>query len=145
MKKFIATLLLGLITTLPCYAVSLMGKIFEFPNGATEWSTPLETTLGSKWMEKHDQPYVKISVRVRAIRKIFKGCRYEVEIKNVDENGIRFEIDNGNGKEKAKLKPGDITVITMDSFTNEKREDVAACANCVMDLTFHEVEGYKKK
>ena len=144
MKKNILVLLLALLLVMPAYAVSMMGQLFKFPNGAKEWSTPIETTIGSDWMTKRNQPFVKISVRVRALRKIFKGCRYEVEITNIDQNGIRFQIDNGNGKENIKLKPGAVVVITMDSFTNEKREDVEACADCSMALSFHEVEGYKK-
>ena len=144
MKKAIFFLVLAVIATFPSYAVSMAGQEFKFPNGAKEWSLPIETTIGSKWMEKRNQPFVKISVRVRAIRKILKGCRYEVEITNVDQNGIRFEIDNGNGKAKVKLKPNAVTVLTMDSFTNEKRESVEACADCMMNLTFHEIEGYKK-
>ena len=133
-----------LFLSLHSYAVSLNGTIFQFPNDATEWSTPIETTLGSKWMDKKGQPHVKISVRIRALKKILKGCRYEVEITNIDQNGIRFEIDNWNVKGNMKLKPGDKETAVMDSFTNEKRENVEACAGCSMNLVFHEVEGYKK-
>lgn len=144
MKKTILTLLTIAVLSIPSYAVTMMGKTFEFPNGAKEWSAPVETELGSDWMTKKGQPFVKISVRVRVIRKIFKGCRYEVEIKNVDQNGIRFEIDNGNGKAGAKMRPGDVEVFTMDSLNYEKIEGLEGCTTCVMDLRFHEVEGYKK-
>ncbi len=144
MKRLMFTLATIAVLSIPSYAVSMLGKTFEFPNGSKEWSTPIETELGSDWMTKKGQPFVKISVRIRATRKIFKGCRYEVEIKNIDENGIRFELDNGNGKASAKLKPGAVELFTMDSFTNEKIEGVEGCGGCSMSLRFHEVEGYKK-
>ncbi|HYD22391.1 MAG TPA: hypothetical protein VEB40_13005 [Flavipsychrobacter sp.] len=143
MKKLI-TLTTALFLSLASYAVSVNGTEFKFPNGNLDWSAPVEMTLGSDWMTKKGQPHVKISVRIKAIRKILKGCRYEVEITNIDQNGIRFELDNGNVKGSMKLKPGDKEVATMDSFSNEKRENVEACAGCMMNIVFHEVEGYKK-
>jgi hypothetical protein len=146
MKHFLLSELL-LALSFAAHAVSINGTEVKFGNGPDEWSDPVEITLHSNWMEKKGQPAVKLQVRVKVVRKILRGCRYEIEFKNMDENGIRFDARNGNGNNKSmsvKLKPGEVKSGEMDSFVKGQPKNNQDCAESAMNISFHEVEGYKK-
>ena len=146
MKHFLLATLL-IVSSLVARAVSIDGVEVKFSNGPDEWSDPVEITLHSEWMRKRDQPAVKVQVRVKVVRKILRGCRYEIEFKNIDQNGIRFDARNGNGNNKSmsvKLKPGEVKSGEMDSFLKGQPKNNQDCAESAMNVSFHEIEGYKK-
>ncbi len=124
------------------FAVSLKGQQFEFKNGPTEWSEPIELSIRSVKMEKNNVDPVKLKIRVRATKKILMGCRYEVEVSNVDTKGLRFAMRNSDNKLSFKLKGGDAKNGIIDSFTKGCK-GIESCGECACDFYFEDIEAMK--
>lgn len=124
------------------FCVSLKGQQFEFKNGPTEWSEPIVVSIRSVKMEKNNVDPVKLSIRVRATKKILMGCRYEVEVTNADTKGLRFDMRNSDNKLGFKLKAGDSKNGMIDSFTKGCK-GIESCGECACDFYFEDIEAMK--
>lgn len=123
------------------WAISWQGKQFEFPNGPTEWSNPISYSIGSVKMDKKNEKYVDVEIRVRAVKKILMGCRYEIEFVNKDTRGIRFEVKEITSDRKAsiKLKAGDTKIVSVDSFTRGCK-GIESCGECSSDFSLDDIK-----
>ncbi len=139
MYRFVLLITIAMFSQLASKAVSLEARNFVFPKGATEWSEPLEFKIGSEKMEKKGVGFVSVTVRIRAIKKIAMGCRYEIEVTCTDERGVRFEIANNDYKVKLKVKSGETEKGTIDSFTRGCK-GLESCGDCSSPLKFYDVE-----
>lgn len=139
MYRLMLIMAIAIFSQLAAKAVTLESRQFVFPNGATEWSEPLEFKIGSAKMEKKDVEFVSVSVRIRATKKIAMGCRYEIEVTCTDARGVRFEIANNDYKVKLKVKPGATEKGIIDSFTRGCK-GLESCGECSNFLKFKEVE-----
>lgn len=120
------------------WAVSWKGQSFNFPNGPKEWSDPITYEIRSEKMEKKGDAAVKVEIRVRAVKKIAMGCRYELEITNKDTRGIRFGVHNMSNKLSYKLKEGASKTGVIDSFTRGCK-GIESCGDCACDFYIDDI------
>lgn len=126
------------------HAIDVLGHQVVFKGAATEWSEPIVDTLTTPYMRSHGQAGILIRVRVRVTRKIVRGCRYEVEVTNLDPTRkLSFEMIGlgAEKKKKHKTKPGETTVFGTDTFLKKNCPSVEDCGNgtCEYDIAFYNV------
>jgi hypothetical protein len=142
-KALAATIVLAFVTS-TASAISLFSHQFVFKGDVHEWSEPIETTLTTSKMEKNGQAPIPIKVRVRVVRKIVRGCRYEVEVTNMDKaRRLSYDMPGLGQKDKGhKLDPGESDVYGTDTFLKKNCPDEDACANgqCEYALEFNDVK-----
>jgi len=134
----------AMLSSISAKAISMFGHNFVFKGATTEWSEPLTDELHTDYMKKHNQAAIPISVRVRVVRKIFRGCRYEVEVTNKDASRKLTYTMEGQGQKlkKHKLKAGETDSYEADTLLSKNCPDVDGCGNgtCEYDLAFHDVD-----
>jgi hypothetical protein len=142
-KAFLLTGALA-ISAITTQAISFKGSTFTFKGDVKEWSEPLEATLSAEMKKGDGKVDVPVRVRVRVVRKIFRGCRYEVEVTNLDKKYRLSYIAEGlNQKPKShKLKPGETEVWGSDTFLSKNCPDVDGCGNgtCPYEIELVEAE-----
>lgn len=126
------------------HAISVFGKQFVFKGDVHEWSEPIIDSMFTSYMESHGQAAIPLKVRVRVVRKIFRGCRYEVEVTNLDPSRrLSYKMDGlGQKEKKHKLSPGETDTYGTDTFLQKSCPDEDACANgqCEYNIAFHDVD-----
>lgn len=125
-------------------AITVLGHKVLFKGEVTEWSEPVIDSMSTDYMEKKGIPAIPLQVRVRVVRKVFRGCRYEVEVTNLDPTRKLTYSMTGLDAEKynkRKIKPGETIKYGMGSFLTKNCPDIQDCANgqCEFDIQFKDV------
>jgi hypothetical protein len=124
-------------------AITVFGKQVVFKGDVKEWSEPIVDSMFTDEMQQEGKPGIPIKVRVRVVRKIFRGCRYEVEVTNLDASRrLSYEMyGEGVKLKKHKLKPGETDTYGTDTFLDKNCPDVDGCANgtCEYAVRFFDV------
>jgi|GEM_PF-2327940 len=125
-------------------AITVLGHKVVFKGDVKEFSEPVTDTMFTEAMQKKGIPGIPVRVRVRVVRKIFRGCRYEVEVTNLDPSRrLSYEMYGiGATKlKKHKLKPGETEVYGTDTILTKNCPELEDCANggCEYDVRFFDV------
>lgn len=136
-----------MLTILTKAQIYCEGSTFEFKNGITEWSEPVQASLITEKMQKKGLAAVPIELRIKATKRVAMACHYEVQVKNLSAtDGIEFKAYNNytdaTGKmiyENVKVKAGETTDFKIVySELGCKVKDVKDCTNCAWTLQFAE-------
>lgn len=147
MKKSVLIISFIMISLLTKAQIFCQGSSFEFKNGITEWSEPIQTSLITEKMQKKGLAAVPVEFRIKATKRVAMACHYEVQVKNLSTtDGIEFSAYNNytdaTGKtiyEKVKLKAGETTDFKIVySELGCKVKEVEDCTNCGWTLQFAE-------
>lgn len=121
------------------------GEHFEFKNGFTEWSEPINAELQNSKKNKS----IPISIRVKFKKRLVLACHYYVEITNLSPDkkvilsyGNSYRDLSGNRIwKKVKLKPQK-TYTGKILFAEKGFEpsDAESCFKCSWKLEFSQVK-----
>ena len=114
------------------FGQKLNGNYFSYPNGISDWSTPVDKNLQSVKMDKKGIAPVPLVFRVKFQKRVTMGKWYYVEITNKSNQYIvEFALQaSGVNQDKynIKLKPGETKVFEkfnwhLDSFKDKLKPD----------------------
>lgn len=130
-------------SSITAQAVTVFGKTFTFKGDVKEWSEPIADSMYTDEMEKEGIAALPLTVRVRVVRKIFRGCRYEVEVTNNDpKRSLKYEANHNGKMKKHRIKAGETEVYSIDTFLDKNCPDMDACGNgqCEFAVRFFDVD-----
>lgn len=136
--------------------ISLEGAsgYFQFSQGITNWSDPLDVTIITEDMEEKNEPGVPFRVRIKVVKRMVLACHYEVEITNLSDYQTadivfynQYTSMNGNLiLHKLKLKPGatgsDKIIFAENGFKPKTEDD---CVSCSWEMEFGKMKVSGKK